>query len=285
MADAKIILQVQGSPNASQSAGGGGSGGPSGMGPNTPGSQTPQPGGTQGPQPGGTQSQTQAPDDDLSAGQAAQSGLTAANAGMILGMSAATAGALGIAVGVVVLGFMALEEALEEATELLDELSGSLVDISGPVAAAQARAEMRELAMLLRRDEVTGGSLADYLEAQSELNTTLEDIKTQIGSVLAPIGTLIVRSLNEILRLAEMGVTSLAEIVKITSEQTDALLNAFQSILHGLGFGTLGAMVSAIRAALRGGGSDNLNMQHWNSILAMFGQMVEQHFPPGWSFP
>lgn len=280
MADATIVLQVQ-------NAGMGGSGGVPSPGTSGLGS-SPTPGSTSPPQPGMSQEDA---GDGSGMNTALMAGLgsfrgTQALVGM--GMALPVAGGIAAGLAIAALAAIAFKEAIEEATEQMDILTSSLSDLSGPVAAAQARAEVREIQMLMRRDQAVGGFTAEYVDLTSRINTSLEDIRTNIMTVIAPKFLPLVRFVETVVSVLQTISTQLMEMDRGMQAMMDAALSSLEAAFRGMGFGGIAGAIAAIRSLFSGSPS-NTGPNYWNNILFMFESLVEQHFPggrapQGWSF-
>jgi len=136
----------------------------------------------------------------VGAGVAATTGSPTAGgiAGTMAGSAAGALGAMGpigLAIGGIVLAGTALKESFQAMTKSIDGAVESVEKYSGAVAGAQAVAQVRELETRIERGRRLGGRLAGYVDIQSQVQRTLEEIRTEFISTLLPL----VRNLLEVL--------------------------------------------------------------------------------------
>ena len=112
------------------------------------------------------------------------------------GMGAAAAVAVvGAVVAAVVIGFKAI---VGEANQMVTKYE----EYSPEIAQAQAMAEVRKITGDMRRAQESGGELAEFIKAQSEMQEHWEDLKTKIMTKIIPVVTGILEVLGALFGLA-----------------------------------------------------------------------------------
>lgn len=129
------------------------------------------------------------------------------------GMGAAAAVAVvGAVVAAVVIGFKSL---INEANKMAERYG----EYNPEIAQAQAMAEIRKITGDMRRAQESGGELAEFIKAQSEMQDRWEDVKTQVMRKIIPVITGILEVLSALFGIAA------GRDVKEIQDPTHLLLN------------------------------------------------------------
>lgn len=130
---------------------------------------------------------------------AAASGSATAGVGAVARLASA-AGPAGIALGAVALGAGATVYGLKRFVDNLHEQAQRLSSLSGPLAGATARSEVREMLAEMRRAEKIGPELARFEDARSRVENAIYDLMTQFWElalkVFVPVMEAIARWLD-----------------------------------------------------------------------------------------
>lgn len=117
---------------------------------------------------------------------------------------AAGGAAVAAAAAAVVVAFVALNRATDE---MVKKFEGYSAVLSSATAQADARSQLGDL----RRAQEIGPKLAQFVDAQSKMEQSWEDIKVSIMQVVVPI-------LTNIYEVLQPGIEMWSEILKIVSE-------------------------------------------------------------------
>jgi hypothetical protein len=117
-----------------------------------------------------------------------------------LGEAASQAGQMMMAtvppLGMLMVGAGEAGKSLAGLMQSINKTAERYGEYSPEIASAQAMAEVRQTMGDIRRGQEMGGQLAAYVKAQSDLQQTLEDIKSKLLSAFLPLITQIVEVLN-----------------------------------------------------------------------------------------
>jgi hypothetical protein len=137
------------------------------------------------------------------AGMGAQQGIGALAAVGPAGMAAAAA------IGGLVIGATALKEVFDRLRSATEGAARSIESYSPDVAGAYAMQQVADIRMRLRRGQEIGPQLAGFVRAQTELRTTMEDLKTDLLGELTPLLTELYQGITELVNVLGPAVVAL----------------------------------------------------------------------------
>jgi hypothetical protein len=93
--------------------------------------------------------------------------------------------------------------ALRQLVSSANAASDRFAQYNAPIAQAQAQAEIQNLQGDMRRAQEAAPQLTEFIKAQSENTQVMQDIKTEILTVLVPIATGFLQLVTDIARFVK----------------------------------------------------------------------------------
>lgn len=162
-------------------------------------------------------------------------GIAGVGAGVIAGAAGKSILALGpLAAPIVGLGVAAIGtvEALKTLTRVANDAVSSLHEISGVVNLAEGMREVKRIEMLLERDKRIGGASAGLINAKTDVEMSLENIKTSIARIVIPIMEAIYKAIAQILKSTEPIFMLIAELGPVFAKFMGDISTALGMLLN-----------------------------------------------------
>jgi hypothetical protein len=135
----------------------------------------------------------------------------------------------GLGVSIVTGALSAIKTGYDAVVDKIKQSIDQLRNYSGQVSGALAQAEIRRINVQLERDRVVGKEIAEFVDLQSRMETSIEKIYTGLMSAFAPVVNDIYAVLSGILDLLE-------QILKPMFEYVKNFYNDFKTGLAALSF-------------------------------------------------
>lgn len=139
------------------------------------------------------------------------------------------------AIAVVTTAAQALANGLDSVRTMALDMAQELRPYSGAVASAFALNEVDRINMLLARDAKMGDDIAELVRTQNEVDMLLEDIKTQLFTIIAPLMRSILKVVEALIPLIEQSIEGAKSYaMKAMDWVVENYVNGFGQWMYGI---------------------------------------------------